>query len=104
MSASLPPLQENATADLAAFASRLRFEAIPAEVVERVKLCVLDGIGVCLFGATLPWTRYVQDMVRHEGANPAADFLADADRRFGRGAALAGSPGFARHMEMVRQG
>ena len=48
MSASLPPLQPHATRDLAAFASGLTFADIPAAVVGRAKLCLLDGIGVCL--------------------------------------------------------
>jgi thiamine kinase-like enzyme len=44
------------------------------------------------------------DLIQHEGANPAADFRAEAQRRFERGAALAGSPAFARPIEMARQG
>ena len=51
------PLQENATRDLAQFAATLQFEAIPCEVIEKLKLLALDGIGCCIFGATLPWTR-----------------------------------------------
>jgi aconitate decarboxylase len=62
----------NATRHLAAFAAGLSFEAIPKAVVEHVKLCILDGIGVCLHGAVLPWTRMVQDMVAAEGAKGAA--------------------------------
>ena len=50
-------LLPGATRDLAAFASNLRFADIPHEAVERMKLSVLDSIGCCLFGATLPWTR-----------------------------------------------
>ena len=76
MSASLPPLQPHATRDLAAFASGLTFADIPAAVVGRAKLCLLDGIGVCLQGATLPWTRIVQDMVATEGARGAASVFA----------------------------
>ena len=89
MSASLPPLQENATADLAAFASALTFERIPASVVARVRLSLLDGIGVCLYGATLPWTRHVQDMVRAQGAKPAATLFATRHKASWSQAALA---------------
>ena len=89
MSASVPPLQTNATADLAAFAATLTFEQIPSAVVERTKLCLLDGIGVCLFGATLPWTRHVQDMVRAEGARPVATVFATRDKGSWSQAALA---------------
>jgi aconitate decarboxylase len=76
MSASVPPLQQNATADLAAFASALNFEQIPPAVIAPVRLSLLDGIGVCLYGATLPWTRHVQDMVRAQEAKPVATIFA----------------------------
>ena len=69
MTTDAPPLQANATRDLAEFAAGPTFEQIPAEVVRHAKLCLLDGLGVCLHGATLPWTRIVQDMVIAEGGN-----------------------------------
>jgi 2-methylcitrate dehydratase PrpD len=37
-----------------------------------MKLSVLDSIGVCLHGVTLPWTRHVQALVEAEGAKPEA--------------------------------
>jgi aconitate decarboxylase len=89
MSASVPPLQENATADLAAFASALTFEQIPAAVIDRVRLSLLDGIGVCLYGATLPWTRYVQDLVRTQKAQPVATMFATRHKTSWSQAALA---------------
>ena len=48
MSSSLPPLLENATRDLARFGASLEYSDIPAAVVERIKLSVLDSIGCCL--------------------------------------------------------
>ena len=75
MSSSQPPLLENATRDLAAFAARLKFDDIPAVAVERMKDCVLDSIGCCLHGVTLPWTRKVQEMVLAEGATPVASIF-----------------------------
>lgn len=89
MSASVPPLQENATADLATFASGLSFEQIPAAVIARVRLSLLDGIGVCLHGATLPWTRHVQDMVRTHGATPVATIFTTRHKASWSQAALA---------------
>lgn len=80
MASSQPPLLENATRDLAAFASRLRFEDVPPAVVERMKDCALDGLGCCLHGATLPWTRKVQEMVLAEGAAPAASIFGGGGR------------------------
>jgi 2-methylcitrate dehydratase PrpD len=85
----VPSLQEHATADLAAFASALTFEQIPAAVIERVRLSLLDGIGVCLYGATLPWTRHVQDLVHAEGGNPVATIFATRHKGSWSQAALA---------------
>jgi 2-methylcitrate dehydratase PrpD len=65
-------LLPGATRELASFAAGLTFEAIPASVVEHAKLLVLDGIGVCLYGSALPWTRMVQDLALSEGAQGAA--------------------------------
>jgi 2-methylcitrate dehydratase PrpD len=80
MSTTQPPLLENATRDLAAFASRLKYEDIPAAVVGRMKDCVLDAIGCCVHGVTLPWTRKVQEMVLAEGAAPAASIFGGGGR------------------------
>ena len=71
-------LKENATRDLARFAAALRFEDIPHEVIEKIKLLALDAIGCCIYGATLPWTRKVVELVEHEGGRPVASI-------FGRG-------------------
>ncbi len=75
MSSSKPPLLENATRDLAQFAATLRFEDIPRAAVERIKLSVLDSIGCCLFGATLPWTRQVAALAQAEQAQPVAALM-----------------------------
>ena len=72
MTASQPPLAANATRELARFCAELDFKQIPTQVVEHMKLSLLDSIGVCLHGVTLPWTRHVQTMVEAEGAHPQA--------------------------------
>ncbi|MEA2742774.1 MAG: hypothetical protein QOG25_1145 [Acetobacteraceae bacterium] len=64
--------------DLAHFAVGLRFEDIPHAVVDHAKLCFLDGLGVALFGAGLPWTGHVREMLLAEGATPAASFWGTA--------------------------
>ena len=81
MSGNAPPLLENATRDLAAFAAKLKFEDIPREAVERIKYCALDSIGCCLFGVTLPWTKHVQAMVQEEGAKAAASIFGGGGKR-----------------------
>jgi len=75
MSSSQPPLLENATRDLARFAAGLHFEDVPRAVVERIKYCMLDSIGCCLFGVTLPWTRHVQAMVEADDAKAVASIF-----------------------------
>jgi 2-methylcitrate dehydratase PrpD len=72
MSSSKPPLLEHATRDLARFAAGIQFSDLPKDVVERIKLCVLDHIGCVLYGATLPWTQKVAALAMAEGAKPVA--------------------------------
>ena len=91
MTASLPPLLADATRDLAAFAAGLTFDAIPPEVVAHAKLCLLDGIGVCLHGATLPWSRMVQEMAIAEGGAPSASLWGRGHRTSWSQAVLANS-------------
>jgi 2-methylcitrate dehydratase PrpD len=88
MSSSKPPLLADATKDLAAFAAALRYEDIPAGVVERIKTSVLDSIGCCVFGATLPWTQSVQAMVEEEGAAPVASLFGSGRKTSVAGAVL----------------
>ncbi|MES2562177.1 MAG: MmgE/PrpD family protein [Pseudomonadota bacterium] len=75
MSNSKPPLLENATRDLARFGASLDYSDIPQEVIERIKLSVLDSIGCCLYGATLPWTRKVAELADAERAHPVASLM-----------------------------
>jgi 2-methylcitrate dehydratase PrpD len=58
--------QENITRQLANFASGLRYEDIPEEVIQKAKDCILDQLGVELIGSTLDCNkiayRYVTEM------------------------------------------
>jgi 2-methylcitrate dehydratase PrpD len=98
------PLLANATRDLAQFAAGLRFEDIPAHVVEHVKLCILDGLGVALFGAALPWTGHVRELARAEGATPVASFWGTPYRGSVAQAALVnGTAGHAFEMDDIHK-
>lgn len=44
---------------LAEFATQLQYERIPANVIERAKACVIDTVGACTYGSTLPWSKMV---------------------------------------------
>jgi len=72
MNGSQSSLLPNATRDLARFASETPHGDIPADVIELVKLSFLDGLGVCLHGTTLPWTRMVREIVQGEGGHKIA--------------------------------
>jgi 2-methylcitrate dehydratase PrpD len=72
MANSQSPLLLHATRDLARFAAETRPGEIPTEVIERIKLSFIDGLGVCLYGTTLPWTRRVYEVVQDEGGNRVA--------------------------------
>lgn len=75
MNAHPESLLPNATADLAGFSSQITFGDIPQEVIERMKTSLLDSLGCCLFGVTLPWTKKVLAMVMADDAAPVASIL-----------------------------
>lgn len=49
------------TRGIAEFVANLRYEAIPQEVRDRIKLLMLDSFGCALYGADLEWSRILQD-------------------------------------------
>ena len=57
-----------------------RISDIPPDVLERVKLSFLDGLGVCLRGTTFPWTRMVREIVQEEGGNKIASLWGTGTR------------------------
>lgn len=76
MTASTPISEsQGATRELAAFVAGLKYEALPREVVEKAKACVLDAAGCMLFGASLPWTKIVAEVAREEGGAPQASLI-----------------------------
>jgi len=75
VSSSKPPLLADATRDLARYGAALKYADIPADVIARIKLSLLDSLGCCLFGATLPWTRKVAELADAEQAKPVATLI-----------------------------
>jgi aconitate decarboxylase len=80
LSGSQSSLQPNATRELARLAADTPPGEIPADVIARVKLSFLDGLGVCLQGATLPWTKMVGEIVQEEGGNQIASLWGTGQR------------------------
>jgi len=48
------------TRGVARFIAGLRYEDIPAEVIARIKLLILDALGCAIFGAKLEWSRILR--------------------------------------------
>src|SRR5262249_38479725 len=52
------PARDNPyTQGIATFVAGLRYEQIPAEVIARSKLLILDALGCAIFGSELEWSR-----------------------------------------------
>jgi 2-methylcitrate dehydratase PrpD len=82
------PVQEAATADLAAFALNLRFEDIPDDVVALAKEQLIATIGSCFAGATLPGARSVEVGLRILGNGESATLFGSRTRMPAPSAAL----------------
>ena len=48
------------TRAIADFISHIRYEDIPAEVIARIKLLILDSLGCALYGSDLEWSRILR--------------------------------------------
>jgi 2-methylcitrate dehydratase PrpD len=54
------------TRGIAAFIATLKYEAIPEQVRERIKLLILDSFGCAIFGAGLPWSKILIETLSAE--------------------------------------
>ncbi len=77
------------TKALAEFAAGLRYEDIPAPAVAIAKACIVDTVGVVLFGSTMPWSRIVDDYVQHVGNGRSTILNSGFRRTSAPGAAFA---------------
>jgi 2-methylcitrate dehydratase PrpD len=87
------------TKALVALAAALRYEDIPAPVIAITKACIVDTVGVCLFGSTLPWGKSVEDYARHVGSNGASTVLSTSLPRGSAPAAALANGTFAHSFE-----
>jgi len=82
-------MPRNHLADLAGFVGALRFEDLPAEIVERIKCSVLDTLGCGVHGSLTPWGGIIADTAaatvggaalwgRADTADPASAAMANA--------------------------
>jgi len=57
----------NETIELARYAANLRFEDLPAEVVQRAKDCIIDTAAAVIYGNTIPWSGTVVGYAQRMG-------------------------------------
>ena len=92
MSSTMPGV----TVRLGDWTSRLGYEAIPAEVIEHAKLCVLDSLGCALFGSTQEWGSIARKTASLQSPGGAVSlwggraFAGAADAAFANGTAAHG--------------
>src|SRR5687767_13729260 len=80
--------------ELAGFAAGLRYEALPAAVVERVRLHALDILGVCLAGAPLEFATILRK-IAFEKNNPESTLLGSGGLKASASAATLYNGGLA---------
>ena len=57
-----------ASQSLARYATELKYEHLPPEVIERTKDCLIDTVAACVLGAQMPWTQTVIEYARRNSA------------------------------------
>jgi 2-methylcitrate dehydratase PrpD len=65
------------TIRLAEFAAQLRFEDLPAPVVQRAKDSIADTIATIVFGRSLPWSNIIVGYARRMGGGGRSYILGD---------------------------
>ena len=58
------------TRGIAEFVSNLKYEAVPPEVLSRIKLLMLDSLGCALYGVNLEWCRILQNTLSAMDSGP----------------------------------
>ena len=58
--------ENGATKSLAEFAAQLEFENIPENILKYLKLLFLDGVGCCIHGNTLEWSKTLREVVTNK--------------------------------------
>ena len=77
------------TRRMAEFIATLRYDAIPTEVLTRIKLLILDSLGCAIFGTDLPWSRILIDTLAGLDTTTACGVWGTAKRLSAPHAALA---------------
>ena len=76
------------TRAIAQFVAQLRYEDIPAEVIARIKLLILDALGCALYGSDLAWSRILRTTLGKLDTTKACRVWGTAERLSAPHAAL----------------
>jgi 2-methylcitrate dehydratase PrpD len=68
------------TGAIASFVSGFRYERIPADVLARIKLLVLDSLGCAIHGADLAWSRILREALAELDETKSARVWGTTDR------------------------
>src|SRR5260370_17109522 len=63
------------TVRLAEYAAALRYDDLPAPVVQQAKECIIDTVAAAICGSTLPWSRIVIDYAERTGPGGRSHIL-----------------------------
>ena len=74
---------------IAKFVSQLAYEDIPAPVIERIKLLILDSLGCALYGSDLEWSRILRATLGKFDSTKACAVWGTSERLSAPHAALA---------------
>lgn len=88
------------TATLARYAAGLRYEDIPAEVVQTAKNAIADTFAIMSFGAALPWSRMITAYAQENGPGGRSRILGMGDARVHAPSAALANGSFAHAFEM----
>ncbi|MEW6616269.1 MAG: MmgE/PrpD family protein [Thermodesulfobacteriota bacterium] len=64
---------------LAEWVVDLKYKDIPADVVEKAKLCIYDWVCIAVYGADSPWTKALLDIVRETGGRGESTIMVHKD-------------------------
>src|SRR3989442_1716478 len=74
-----PSAAAGQTRRLAEYAAALRYEDIPADVIQRAKDAIADTVAVATFGGDLPWSRMIAAYAKRNGTGGRSRILGQRD-------------------------
>ena len=69
------------TAEVVDFICKTTYQAIPPEVIQMGKRCLIDGFGVILAGSTEPCSHIVREFIQQAGKSSQATTLGQGSRK-----------------------